>query len=156
MEEIQFQGSSLEDLALIFPPRKSISVLGTKPRMVQDFNALFLEETRELSGLTTDIDLIIPEGALLRLAKVANDLLSGDIDNEPLKYQIVLLSQTCLFSSVTWDNFKASLSMMLDSFQMLPQVAAILEEFTGSDQIRAYTKDRACAKAIFSQSLQQL
>lgn len=144
-----------EDI-VIFPTKKAVSVLGEKPGEGSDFNRLFLSELREVAHLELGLKLEVPADAFDRLKKIANDILTGGIDNEPLKYQMMILAQTSGLNSTSWGNFKVALNMLLDSFEMLPQVAEVLESFTGTDQERLYAQDRMCVKAIFSQTLKQL
>ena len=138
---------------IIFPTIKAISVLGERAGEATNFNRLFLKELREVAHLELGLKLQVPADAFDKLKAIARDILSGKIDNEPLKYQIVVLAQTSGLNSTGWGNFKVALNTLLDTFQMLPQVAEILEGFIGSDQERLYAQDRMCIKAIFSQAL---
>lgn len=141
---------------IFFPKREPISVLGESPVQIENFNKLFLSELREKSGLKLGLRIQVPADAFDKLRVIAQDVLSGEIDEELLKYQMVVLAQTSGLNSTSWTNFKVALNALLDTFQKLPQVEEVMKEFTGSERECLYAQDRMCVKAIFSQALQHM
>lgn len=141
---------------IIFPVRTAIPVLGMQPRQLEDFNKLFLSELREAASIELGATIKIPEDTFDRLKAIVSKVLSGKIDNEPLKWQMRTLAQTSGLSNTTWGNFKVALERLLTTFQNMPEVESALSEIIGTVSERSYAQDRLCVKAIFSKALEEM